>query len=207
MTPASGSGRAPQNENGIATHQRIMDAALDVLSTSGWRNASVAEVAARAGVTRGAIQHHFKDRDGLFTAAISYILNMRVHQIEALVQTRHPNLEQTRAIIREIIELHQGPTFKAALQLCIAASDDPILQPRVAAMELEVGARGFWALISVLELDGNNATVRTTVQAFLDCARGLGLAGMLNDDSRRRQHLADHWAETLSQLRSPSTAQ
>ncbi|MEV6217466.1 hypothetical protein [Nocardia sp. NPDC051833] len=89
------------------------------------------------------------------------------------------------------------------LQLCIAASDDPVLTPRVAAMELEVGARGFWALIELLRLDGNDRTVRTTVQAFLDSARGLGLAGMLNDDTRRRGHVADRSAHMLDDLRVP----
>ncbi|MFD4351726.1 TetR/AcrR family transcriptional regulator [Nocardia sp. NPDC058518] len=195
-------GRRPQNENGLATHQRIVEAALDVLATRGWRNASVAEVAERAGVTRGAVQHHFKDRDGLFTASVQHIMETRVAEIEALQHADHNAAEDTRTIVRQIVELHQGATFKAALQLCIAASDDPTLGPRVAAMELEVGARGFWALIELLRLDGNNRTVRTTVQAFLDTARGLGLAGMLNDDSRRRLQVADRWAEMLDELRT-----
>ncbi|MFD6452934.1 TetR/AcrR family transcriptional regulator [Nocardia sp. NPDC060220] len=201
-TSAASPGRKPrQNENGIATHQRIVEAALDVLATRGWRNASVAEVAERAGVTRGAVQHHFKDRDGLFTASVRHIMDTRIRDIEEYQHTVTPGPTGTRDIVHKIVDLHQGPTFKAALQLCIAASDDPVLAPRVAAMELEVGARGFWALIEMLGLDGNNPTVRTTVQAFLDSARGLGLAGMLNDDSRRRGNVADRWAQMLDELR------
>ena len=191
----------PQNENGVATYQRIVDAALDVLATRGWRHASVAEVAERAGVTRGAIQHHFRDRNGLFTASLNYIMDTRIREIETFQQIVTPGPGSTREIVHRIVALHQGPTFKAALQLCIAASDDPVLAPRVAAMELEVGARGFWALIELLGMDGNNPTVRTTVQAFLDSARGLGLAGMLNDDSRRREQVADRWAQLLDELR------
>ncbi|MET9213835.1 MULTISPECIES: TetR/AcrR family transcriptional regulator [unclassified Nocardia] len=193
--------RRQQNENGVATHQRIVEAALEVLATRGWRNASVAEVAERAGVTRGAVQHHFKDRDGLFTASVAHIMDTRIREIEAFQHAAGPGPDSTRDTVHRIVELHQGPTFKAALQLCIAASDDPVLAPRVAAMELEVGARGFWALIELLHLDGNNPTVRTTVQAFLDSARGLGLAGMLNDDSRRRGLVADRWAQMLDELR------
>ncbi|MFC7450701.1 TetR/AcrR family transcriptional regulator [Rhodococcus daqingensis] len=184
----------------MATYQRIVEAALEVLATRGWRHASVAEVAARAGVTRGAVQHHFKDRDGLFTASVQHIMDTRIHEIEALQHADYPDGERTRTIVHTIIELHQGTSFTAALQLCVAASDDPTLRSRVAAMELEVGARGFWALIELLRLDGNDPTVRTTVQAFLDSARGLGLAGMLNDDSRRRRLVADRWAAMLDEL-------
>ncbi|BDU08402.1 TetR/AcrR family transcriptional regulator [Nocardia cyriacigeorgica] len=200
---AAGPGRRqPQNENGVATHQRILDAALDVLATRGWRHASVAEVAERAGVTRGAVQHHFKDREGLFTAAVQQIMDSRVREVENLQHADYPEGERTQAIVRTVVELHQGQMFTAALQLCVAASNDPILRPRIAAMELEVGARAFWTLIELLRLDGNDRTVRTTVQAFLDSARGLGLAGMLNDDSRRRGYVADRWAEMLDELRT-----
>ncbi|UGT44172.1 TetR/AcrR family transcriptional regulator [Nocardia yamanashiensis] len=190
----------------MATYQRIVEAALDVLATRGFRYTNMAEVAERAGVTRGAVQHHFKDRDGLFTAAVQHILNERISQIEALQQVSYPAAERTREIVHTVVEMHQGSTFSAALQLCMAASDDPALRSRVAAMELEVGARGFWALIELLHLDGNDPTVRTTVQAFLDSARGLGLAGMLNDDTRRRAHVADRWAEMLDDVRTPPEA-
>ncbi|MGW4481107.1 TetR/AcrR family transcriptional regulator [Rhodococcus triatomae] len=202
MTSSPTGWRRPQNENGVATHQRIVEAALEVLATRGWRHASVAEVAARADVTRGAVQHHFKDRDGLFTAAVQHIMDTRISQIEALHHGEYPEGERTRVIVRTIVELHQGTSFAAALQLCVAASDDPALRPRVAAMESEVGARGFWALVELLELDGHDGTVRTTVQAFLDSARGLGLAGMLNDDTRRRLQVADRWADMLDDLRT-----
>lgn len=203
MTPARGpaAGRKPQNENGIATYRRIVEAAFEVLATRGWPHASVAEVAQAAGVTRGAVQHHFKDRDGLFTAAVEHVMDERIRQVEALQDAEYPDGERTRDIVRTIVDMHQGPTFAAGLQLCMAASGDPALSPRVAAMELEVGVRGFWTVIHLLRLDGNDPKVRTTVQAFLDSARGLGLAAMLNDDSRRRAAVADRWAEMLDELR------
>ncbi|MGW2659352.1 TetR/AcrR family transcriptional regulator [Nocardia tengchongensis] len=199
MSPAGA--RRPRNENGIYTHRRIVEATLDVLATRGWGHASVAEVAERAGVTRGAVQHHFKDRDGMLTAAVQHIMDQRISRIEALRHVGRAPGDHTRAIVRHAVEMHQGPAFTAALQLCMAAADDPVLRPRVAAMELEVGARGFWALIELLQLDGNDPKVRTTVQAFLDSARGLGLAGILNDDAGRRTHVADRWAEMLAELR------
>ncbi|AYF72866.1 TetR/AcrR family transcriptional regulator [Nocardia yunnanensis] len=192
--------RQPRNENGINTYRRIVEAALEVLATRGWRHASVAEVAERAGVTRGAVQHHFKDREGLFTAAVQHIMDERIRRIEALQDVDRAPGTGTREIVHTVVELHQGQAFTAALQLCMAAADDPVLRSRVAAMELEVGARGFWALIELLRLDGKEQKVRTTVQAFLDSARGLGLAGILNDDSRRRAQVTDRWVEMLDEL-------
>jgi hypothetical protein len=39
--------------------------------------------------------------------------------------------------------------------------------------------------------------VRELVQATLDLVRGLGLAGTITDDTRRRARILDRWADTL----------
>jgi hypothetical protein len=41
--------------------------------------------------------------------------------------------------------------------------------------------------------------VREAVQATLDMARGLGLANLLTDDSRRRQRVLDQWSTMLAE--------
>ncbi|BDD84697.1 TetR family transcriptional regulator [Tsukamurella pulmonis] len=197
---------AHRNENGEHTYRAIVEAATEVLATQGWRAASVAAVASRAGVTRGAIQHHFKDRQGLFTASVKHVLESRIQDIVELQGTSVDEADRTRAIVRAVVDMHIGTNFAAGLQLCMAAADDPALRPQVAAMELEVGARGFWALVERLGLNGNDATVRATVQAFLDSARGLGLAAMLNDDSQRRATVCDRWAVMLDDLRAEDPA-
>ncbi len=51
-----------------ATRQRLLDAAERVFRERGVAHASLAEVAATAGVTRGAVYWHFKDKADLFEA-------------------------------------------------------------------------------------------------------------------------------------------
>lgn len=47
------------------TKQRILDAALEVFGQSGYRGASIDDVAAAAGVTKGAVYYWFVDKDDL----------------------------------------------------------------------------------------------------------------------------------------------
>jgi AcrR family transcriptional regulator len=47
------------------TKQRILDAALEVFGERGYRGASVDDVAAAAGVTKGAVYYYFEDKDDL----------------------------------------------------------------------------------------------------------------------------------------------
>src|SRR5690625_6807741 len=49
---------------------RIIDAAIEILATDRSVSMPLREVAARAGVTTGAIQHHFGDKQGLVLAAL-----------------------------------------------------------------------------------------------------------------------------------------
>lgn len=192
--------REPQQERGINTRNRILEAAATVLAERGWAGASVSEIAKRAGVTRGAVQHHFTDREGMLAAAIQHLLDTRIYEFHAAAREFPTGSGRTLAVLRTIVEQHQGENFAATLQLCVAAAGDPQLRPRVAAMEAEMGARIFWATIDLLGLDGGDIAVRTTIQAFLDSARGLGLAGFIGDDSVRRDRVTRRWAEMIDRL-------
>ena len=62
--------RVPQQERSRITREGLLRAAVDVLAEQGWAAATVATVAARAGVSRGAAQHHFPTRESLVTATL-----------------------------------------------------------------------------------------------------------------------------------------
>ena len=51
------------------TRDQILDAATSLLATRGTEHATVRKVAAEAGLSPGAVQHHFKTRDELIASA------------------------------------------------------------------------------------------------------------------------------------------
>src|SRR6266481_3395450 len=51
-------------------HQRILDAAIEVIATHGFFHSRVSEIASRAGVADGTIYLYFKNKDELLMAAI-----------------------------------------------------------------------------------------------------------------------------------------
>ena len=60
-------------EKALETRERILDAAEDVFYDKGVSNTSLNDVAQAAGVTRGAIYWHFKNKSDLFDAMCSRI--------------------------------------------------------------------------------------------------------------------------------------
>ncbi len=72
------------------TRRRLLDAALSVFLERGFTAASVEEIAAQAGFTRGALYSNFADKDALFLALVDARLAAREAEIEALMGTSSP---------------------------------------------------------------------------------------------------------------------
>ena len=60
------------------TRARILQCALDVFAERGFAGAGVRDIASAAGVNHGLILYHFKDKDGLWRAAVDFLFE-RLH--------------------------------------------------------------------------------------------------------------------------------
>ncbi|RJL32479.1 TetR/AcrR family transcriptional regulator [Bailinhaonella thermotolerans] len=185
--------REPRQERSRATRRRLLDAAVECLASRGWAGTTVAVVAERAGVSRGAAQHHFRTREDLVTAAVEYGAEERM----AHLRSRPRDALDARAVVDLLADLYTSPLFKAALHLWVAASADPALRDRVAPLEARVGREAHRLTLELLGADESRPGVREAVQATLDLMRGLGLADLLTDDSPRRRPLLAQWAAML----------
>lgn len=59
-------------EDAAKTRVALLEAALMSFEEKGWRGATFEHVAERAGVTRGALNHHFRDKRALLTEALEW---------------------------------------------------------------------------------------------------------------------------------------
>ncbi|MFI1129372.1 TetR/AcrR family transcriptional regulator [Streptomyces althioticus] len=196
VSTADRAGRVPKQDRSRATRQRLLEAAVACLAEHGWTGSTVSVVAERAGVSRGAAQHHFPTREDLFTAAVEYVAEERSIALRALFPEGAAASDR-RAVVAALVGLYTGPLFRAALHLWVAASNEEQLRPRVTELELRVGRDSHRIAVELLGADESRPGVRETVQGFLDMARGLGLANLLSDDTARRERVVAQWADLL----------
>jgi AcrR family transcriptional regulator len=187
----------PKQDRSRLTRERLLEAAVASLAESGWARTTVATVAAKAGVTRGAAQHHFPTRGDLVTAAIRYMSDVRLSELRSTVAAPPAGSNRTRWALDQIVGLYTGALFGAALHVWAEAAVDAELRAHVVPLERTLAREAYRLAVTLLDVDADDPRIRNVVAGTLDLARGLGLADVLTDDTQRRSRILDAWANQL----------
>ena len=131
--------REPQQDRSRATRARLLEAAIASLAELGYAASTVAVVAERAGVSRGAAQHHFPTREALFTAALEHVAQVRAEELRDEIAELPRGAPSTVRIVELIFGLYSGTMFRAALALWVAAANEPQLREQVVPLEARIG--------------------------------------------------------------------
>ncbi len=83
--------KAQQRE---ATTARLMEVACEVFTREGYANAATEDIVRLAGVTRGALYHHFGSKEGLFQAVLGHIQQQVALRLESVVADKSDTWEQ-----------------------------------------------------------------------------------------------------------------
>ena len=100
----AGSRTAPRAETaarGSLSREELTRIAVECFAHHGFKGTSVDRIAKAAGVTKGALYHHFRDKEALLTAAVAD----RIGAFEGLVQAACKGLDPDAALVR-IAELY-----------------------------------------------------------------------------------------------------
>ena len=190
--------RVPQGERTRVMRARLLEATVELLVERGYAGTSTTLVSERAGVSRGAQLHHFPSKQDLVVAAVRHVTAVRGAELAAAAEGLPSDpRRRTRAVLQVLGDHFTSPVFSAALELWVAARTDPALLAEVEPLEQQVGRETHRLTVELLDVDEGQPGVRALVQATLDLVRGLGLANTINDDTRRRHFVLDHWAAVI----------
>jgi AcrR family transcriptional regulator len=189
--------RTPNAERSQATRTRLLEATVECLAELGWSGTTTTVIAERAGVSRGAQLHHYPTKTDLVVAAIGHLAVLRAEEMRRAADGLPPAPQRTAAVLDLLATHHTGPLFIAALEVWVAARTDANLRDALLPVEANVGRQVHRLTVEMLGADEERPGVREAVQATLDLMRGLGVAGLISDDSARRSKLLAQWADTL----------
>ncbi|NWG07771.1 MAG: TetR/AcrR family transcriptional regulator [Chloroflexi bacterium] len=106
------------------TRTKIMESAVKLFSTQGYNKASVDDICAEAGISKGAFYHHFKSKQGLFLALLDGWLQTIDHAIEASIDKSAPETFQQMTEAFPYIFETAGDGLPMFLEFWLQASRD-----------------------------------------------------------------------------------
>lgn len=129
--------RRSQEERTAATRSALLDATISCLVDRGYSRTTTTEVAHTAGVSTGALLHHFPTKADLLCAAVGHLFDQRNAEFQKAMAGLPVGAERVDAAIELLWSMFSGPTFVAWLELWVGARTDPELVQAVVQMDKE----------------------------------------------------------------------
>jgi AcrR family transcriptional regulator len=184
----------PQQQRSRETRHALITAALTVLTKEGLHGTTVSAVAAEAGVSRGAAQHHFPTRDALIEATVTQFFADITQELRNAVAELGTGAS-TSDVIALVVESFSSGTFHAALHVwSAAAGPEGELRDLIIAADSRYAREVYQLMALALDADLSDQHTRRLLRTTIDLARGLGLGSVLVDNTDHRHTVTGTWA-------------
>lgn len=185
-------GHRTQAERREQTRTALLDATVECLIELGYARSSVQEICARAGVSKGAQQHHFSTKAELMAAAIEHLTD----RIQVEIVANWATLPKGLRFIDEGVDLiwqgFSGTLSAAVMELWVAARTDPELRAAMLPVDKALG-RSTLRLFESLAGDLNPERTEILYWLTVNLIRGLALDAEIGGDPVRRKQLLEEW--------------
>jgi AcrR family transcriptional regulator len=184
MSTTSTRARRTQEERRAATRGALLDAALDCLVEHGYEGTTTGRVCDRAGVSRGAHQHHFGRRPALVAAALEELAMRRLDEIRGEVASLPAGEERVEQALDAIGGWFTGPLFQASIDLAAAARTDEELRAQLTPVEARLSQGTLLCCREMLAGGTEDRSRDPLIQMTLGTVRGLALLPILHPGNR-----------------------
>ncbi|MFE6862648.1 TetR/AcrR family transcriptional regulator [Nocardia sp. NPDC057668] len=190
--------RRTQEQRSSEMRVRLLDATIECLVEFGYTGTTTPRVAERAGVTRGAMVHHFGSKTDLVVAAISHLAQRRTEAAMLEIGRIKDGADSIATMLDFLWELHQGPLFIAAMELWVAGRTDPVLAWEMGKVEPFVNNAVLMALSRYVPDEVHRKDARDFLYTAMDALRGILVSSFIEPDPARALR---RWGRACAHLR------
>lgn len=175
VSPKSGA-RRTHAERSMATRQHLIATAIDVIQSSSFEKMSIHELAKSAGMTSGAVQHHFESKAVLMMNVLSELVESSVQSGALWPDSSLGLRERATQFVQAFWQLvYAQPRFIVAWNIYLGCRNQPEVLGHIAHLRETVQSRmrdGFFASFPEL---ANETDRMGLLGLVLSSLRGLGL--------------------------------
>lgn len=196
-----------KRKRSLATRDDIIRATIDCFVDLGYFRTTTTEIAKKAGVTRGAVQHYFPTTKHVLEAAIHYLVDRWVEAYADASKNAPPGTDYIDQAVDIMWSLVNGKMFIAWQELVAAARTDSelrkIIKPAAAEYEQarKEAGRGAYPDFAAAEYE-KFEHMRDTVRFLLE---GMVTSVITYDKDRRTEAQLDWIKERLHDAWMPES--
>lgn len=182
------------------TRAVLLDATMTCLVTHGYAGTTTQRIQDEAGISRGALLHHFASKSELLVAAVHHIADLRLSRLRELVDELGEGPDALRRMVSAIRDAMAGPAFQAAIELWTASRTDEQLRDALLPAERRLGAALHELFDHHSGIDDPEAA-RTAFESLMALVRGLELTRILRSDGETEERVLEDWLDRVTALR------
>ena len=139
---------SPQAQKSAQTQTQLIEAAVRSILKFGYARTTTSRVAAEAGLSRGAMLHHFENGPALIRATIDYLHEKRLKAFRRAVTSAAVPAD-VRGLLLGYWRQISHPTFLVFHELAIAARTDPSLAKSLVPAQLDFNRQWYLQAIEL----------------------------------------------------------
>lgn len=186
------------------TRESILDAAVECFVRQGYSSTTTANIADAAGVSRGAMLHHFASKTELVQAAVEHLHHRLIDQYFSSIEEITQDLsvdERNRRGLQGYWKYLCSDLFVAYHELCIAGRTDPelqrILEGSIARFEEAVRAANM-KLFPEWASKGELFDFAMDITKFL--MEGMAVSQIVGQKEKRIRRMIDYLGDRLEEI-------
>ncbi|MGR3794218.1 TetR/AcrR family transcriptional regulator [Vannielia sp. SX4] len=198
---AARQGEKPAQARSIATRRKLIDATLDAILDKGYNSASTNDFAQRAGVSRGAMLHHFPSRSSIIVTAMEELLREATAEIREVASQVHKGEVSLGDFVEFLWQMFSGRVFYLSLEFINEARTDPELRAGMIPVvkDFHAALDSIWEAFE-LRAPGDREPTLVALNMTVCLVRGMGVQTVLKDDPAYFRTMVETWKTILPKL-------
>lgn len=158
------------------THERLLNSALSLMQEKGAGRLSIQAVAQAAGMTTGAVQHHFPSKAALMMQVLSRLIDSLESDTDFWPSPRWNLRRRSEHFVRQAwAQLYSQPRFASAWAAYLAAVDDAVMTAHIIEQRSLIQQRLRVQFMASFPEIAIHPQADAHMQFVLTTLRGLGL--------------------------------
>ncbi|MAK54598.1 MAG: TetR family transcriptional regulator [Pusillimonas sp.] len=197
-THVAKAGRRTQEVRSREAKEKLLKATIDVLMRRGYSGLTTKEVATTAGLSNGALVHHYASKAELVIAATAAVYDECIERGQRVARTSEAIKNPIEGFMTDCLSVYFDWPYLAAIEIIVAARTDPQLMERIIPVMQNYRATTNALWLKVFREAGYTPSqAKTILNLTLNMVRGLAVHRLWQQDQAYFDHYLKEWVKTI----------